>query len=98
MNYVRGGAVGGVRGGLLRRRRRVVGFEYVEAFQFLVQDGQRLKLFCLLHLGLEPVLDLILLFFDEVLVVVVEMSGMVRYRRRCLVCVQSYLFSWRRVT
>ena len=62
-------------GGGLRRRRSVVGFEDVEAFQLLVQDCEWLELLCLLHLRLEPVLDLVLLFLDEVLVVVIEMSG-----------------------
>lgn len=67
------GAAAGVRGG--RGRGRAVGFEDVEALQLLVQDGEGLELLGLDHLLLEPVLDLILLFFDQVLVVVVEMSG-----------------------
>jgi hypothetical protein len=58
-----------------RRRRRAVRFEDVEAFELLVQDGERLELLRLDHLLLEPILDLILLFLDEVLVVVIEMSG-----------------------
>jgi hypothetical protein len=65
-------------GGRLRRRGGVVGFEDVEAFQLLVQHCKRLELLGLFHLRLEPVLDLILLFLDEVLVVVVEMSVVVR--------------------
>jgi hypothetical protein len=76
----------------LRWGRSVVGFEYVKAFQLLVQHCQRLELLGLLHLRLEPVLDFILLFFDEVLVVVVEMSVLVRivmvaavYSRTCSV-------------
>jgi hypothetical protein len=80
-----GGLVGDVRGramrrmgGRLRRRGGVVGFEDVEAFQLLVQYCKGLELLGLFHLRLEPVLDLILLFLDEVLVVVVEMSGVVR--------------------
>jgi hypothetical protein len=71
---VGGGVVRGV-GGRLRRRRGVVGFKDVEAFELLVQDGERLELFCLLHLRLEPVLDFILLLFDKIPVVVVEMSA-----------------------
>jgi hypothetical protein len=62
----------------VRRRGGVVGLEDVEALELLVQDGERLELLCLLHLRLEPVLDLILLFLDEVLVVVVEVSDMIR--------------------
>lgn len=73
--------MGGV-GDRLRRRGGVVGFEDVEALKLLVQDGQRLKLLCLLHLRLEPVLHLILLLLDEVLVVIVEMSGVVRFGLR----------------
>jgi hypothetical protein len=61
-----------------RRRRGVVGFEDVEAFEFLIEDCQGLELLCLLHLRLEPVLDFILLLLDEILVVVVEMSMRVR--------------------
>jgi hypothetical protein len=72
-----GGVAGGVRG-RLRGRGGVVGFEDVEALELLVQDGEGLELLRLLHLRLEPVLDLILLFDDEVLVVVVEVSGTVR--------------------
>jgi hypothetical protein len=53
------------------RRGRAVGFEDVEAFELLVQYGERLELLRLDHLLLEPVLDLILLFLDEVLVVIV---------------------------
>jgi hypothetical protein len=74
---VGGGVAGRVRGGR-RRCRGVVGFEYVKALELLVQDGKWLELLRLLHLRLEPVLDLILLFFYQVLVVVVEMSGEVR--------------------
>jgi hypothetical protein len=62
----------------MRGCRGVVGFEDVEALELLVQDGEGLELLRLLHLRLEPVLDLILLFDDEVLVVIVEVSGTVR--------------------
>jgi hypothetical protein len=86
----------------LRWRRSVVGFEHVKTFQLLVQHCQRLELLCLLHLRLEPVLDLILLFFDEVLVVVVEMSSLVRivmagavYSRTCSVVAVSPAISVR---
>jgi hypothetical protein len=65
----------------MRRRGRVVGLEDVETLELLVQDSERLELLCLLHLRLEPVLDLILLFLDEVLVVVVEVSGTIRFVR-----------------
>jgi len=75
--YVGGGGAGGVGRGL-RRRRGVIRFEYIEAFQLLVQDCKWLELLRLLHLRLEPVLDFILLFLDEVLVVVVEVSDVVR--------------------
>jgi hypothetical protein len=57
-----------------RRCRRAVRFEDIEAFQLLVQYGERLELLRLDHLLLEPVLNLILLFLNKVLVVVVEMS------------------------
>lgn len=58
-----------------RRCGRAVRFEDVEAFELLIQYGKRLKLLRLDHLLLEPVLNLILLFLDEVLVVIVQMSS-----------------------
>jgi hypothetical protein len=66
---------GGRRMGKRGRCGGVVGFEDVEALELLVQDCEGLELLCLFHLLLEPVLDLILLLLDEVLVVIVEMSG-----------------------
>lgn len=59
----------------MRGRRGIVGFEDVESFELLVQDGEGLELLRLVHLRLEPVLDLILLLDYQVLVVVVEMSN-----------------------
>jgi len=56
----------------------VVRFKHVKTLELLVQNRKRLELLCLAHLRLEPVLDLVLLFFDQVLVVVVEVSDMVR--------------------
>jgi hypothetical protein len=94
--YVGGGVIRGV-GGRLRRRRGVVGFEDVEAFELLVQNGEWLELLCLLHLRLEPVLDFILLLFDEVLVVVVEMSMNIRLEKAESEC-GSDLFSCSSVT
>jgi hypothetical protein len=79
------GVGGGVAGGVRGRRwgcRGIVGFEDIEALELLVQDGEGLELLRLLHLRLKPVLDLILLFDDEVLVVVVEVSGTVRSAMR----------------
>ena len=66
-----------VRGGE-RRGRGVVGLEDIEALELLVKDGERLEILRLVHLRLEPRLDFILLLLDQVLVVVVEMSGAVR--------------------
>lgn len=63
-----------VRVGAWGRGGRIVGFEHVEALELLVQDCQWLELLRLLHLQLEPVLDLVLLLLDQVLVVVVEMA------------------------
>jgi hypothetical protein len=70
---VGGRAAGGV--GDLGGRRGIVGFEDVETFELLVQDGEGLELLRLVHLRLEPVLDLILLLYYQVLVVVVKMSN-----------------------
>jgi hypothetical protein len=69
-----GGRTAGSVGGL-RRCRRIVGFEYVKTLQLLVQYSKRLELLRLVHLRLEPVLDLILLLHYQVLVIVVKMSG-----------------------
>ena len=53
----------------------IVGLKDIEALELLVKDGEGLELFGLVHLGLEPVLDLILLLHDKVLVCIVEVSG-----------------------
>lgn len=74
-SLVAGAVIGGAADMGGRRRGRAVRFEDVEAFQLLVQDGERLEFLRLDHLFLEPVLDLVLLLLDEVLVVVVEMSA-----------------------
>lgn len=66
-----GGRVGGVVGGV----RGVVRLEDIEAFEFLVEDGEGLKLLGLVHLRLEPILDLVLLLDNQVLVRVVEVSS-----------------------
>jgi hypothetical protein len=49
-----------------------VGLEDVEAFKFLIEDSKRLESLRLFHLLFEPVFDLILLDFLQVLVVVIE--------------------------
>lgn len=67
-----GGVVGGVRG--------VVRLEDIEAFEFLVEDGEGLKLLGLVHLRLEPILDLVLLLDNQVLVRVVEVSVKLQQR------------------
>lgn len=59
-------------------RWRIVGFEYIQAFEFLVQHRERLELLRLVHLHFKPVLDFILLYFLEVGVGIVQMS-----MRRC---------------
>jgi hypothetical protein len=72
--WVRGTDAGGAGYVRLGRGGSIVGFEDIEALEFLIQHSKGLEAFGLLHLCLEPVLDLILFFFDEVLVVIVEMS------------------------
>lgn len=64
----------------MRRCQSTVRFEDVETSKLLIQDRERLELLCLFDLLLEPILDFILLHFFEVLVVVVEMSMLVRCR------------------
>lgn len=53
----------------------VVRLEHIEALEFLVEDSEGLEFLGLVHLLLEPSLDLVLLLDDEVLVGVVKMSG-----------------------
>ena len=57
------------------RRWRAVRFEDVKPLEFLVQYGERLEFLRLDHLLLEPILDFVLLFFDEILVIIVKMAG-----------------------
>lgn len=59
-----------MRGGV----RVVIGFEDIQAFQFLVEDCQRLELLRLDHLCLEPSLNFVLLYFLYILVLVVDVS------------------------
>jgi hypothetical protein len=54
--------------------RRFVRFEDIEAFEFLVYNCQWLELLCLDNLFVEPILDFVLLYFGQFLVIVVEMS------------------------
>lgn len=61
-------------GGEIRRSRRLVWLENVQALKLLIQNRQRLELLGLDHLGFEPILDFILLYFFEILVIIVEMS------------------------
>lgn len=70
-----GGGAGGRVGGVVRGMGGVVGLEDIEAFKFLVEDGEGLELLGLVHLRLEPILDLVLLFDNQVLVRVVEVSS-----------------------
>lgn len=71
------GAAGGVGDWGRRGRGRggIIRLEDIEALELLVEDGEGLELLGLVHLLLEPGLDLVLLLDDEVLVGVVEMSG-----------------------
>lgn len=50
------------RGGA-RRNWRIVGLEDIQAFQLLVYDCQWLELLRLDNLFIEPILDLVLLYF-----------------------------------
>jgi hypothetical protein len=56
------------------RSRYIVGLEDVQALELLVDDSQRLKPLRLYNLLVEPVLDLILLDFGELLMIIVEVS------------------------
>lgn len=62
-----GSVVGGLGG--------VVGLKDIEAFEFLVEDGEGLELLGLVHLRFEPILDLVLLLDNQVLMRVVEVSS-----------------------
>ena len=65
--------------GIRERRRggRIVRFENFEPFELLVEYSERLELLRLGHLRLEPRLDFILFFLNQVLVNVVQMSARV---------------------
>jgi hypothetical protein len=58
----------------IRQGHRLVRFEYIQTFQLLVYDCQRLEFLRLDDLLVEPILDLILLYLWEFLVIIVEMS------------------------
>ena len=55
------------------RLGRSIWFENVKAFEFLIENGERLESLGFEHLLLKPILNFILLVFFQVLVVVVEM-------------------------
>ena len=58
-----------------RGRAIIVGFEYLEASQLLIEDGEWLKLLRSCHLLFEPSLDLILLHLFKIGVIIVDVSG-----------------------
>jgi hypothetical protein len=58
-----------------RRARYLIRFEDIQILEFLIEDGQRLKALGFDHLGLEPILDFILLDLLQIFVVVVQMPN-----------------------
>lgn len=58
--------------------RGVVGFEYIKAFELLVEDSKGLEFFRLGHLRLKPSLDFILLDLFEIGMEVVNVAEGVR--------------------
>ena len=52
----------------------IIGLEDVNALQLLIEHSQWLELLCLDHLFLEPIFDLVLFFFFNFFVYIVEMS------------------------
>lgn len=64
----------GSSGSKIWRLRSIFGIKYIQAFEFLVENGQRLEPFGLDHLCLEPVLSFDLFDLLKVLVSIVQMS------------------------
>ena len=58
----------------------VVGFENIEALEFLVENRYWLEFLRLDHLRLEPILDLVLFHLFKILMVIVEMSIQLQQR------------------
>lgn len=61
-------------GNEIGRAWSIIRLENIQTLELLVQNRQRLEFFGFDHLGLEPILDFILLDFFEVFVIVVKMS------------------------
>lgn len=53
----------------------LIGFEYIQALQLLIEDCKRLKSFGLFHLNPEPVLHLVLPIIFEIPMYVIEVPG-----------------------
>ena len=51
----------------------VIRLKYVQAFEFLVEHGERLETPCFLHLQFEPIFHLILSVIFQILVDIIEM-------------------------
>ena len=54
------------------RNGSLVGLEYIQTLQFLIENREWLKFLCLDNLTLEPILDLILSNFFQVLMRIVK--------------------------
>lgn len=57
-----------------RSGRNIIRFEHIQPLQLLIKDCEGLELLGLDHLGLEPIFDLVLFDFFEVLVGIVKVS------------------------